>query len=49
MYVDDMVVKTTKEKRHVIDLEETLPLIRRYDMRLNPDKFIFGVQASKLL
>ena len=49
VYVDDMVVKTTMKKWHVMDLKETLASIIRYDMRLNLDKCIFGVQVDKCL
>lgn len=49
VYVDDMVIKTLEERDHVKDLEETFELIRKIDMRLNPDKFILGVQAGKFM
>ena len=49
VYMDDMVAKTTMEQCNVIDLKETLASVRRYDMRLNPDKCISGVQVGKFL
>lgn len=49
VYVDAMVIKTTKGKGHFEDLEETFRLVRKFNMRLNPHKCIFGVQAWKFL
>ncbi|GAU32939.1 hypothetical protein TSUD_153560 [Trifolium subterraneum] len=49
VYIDDMVVKTAKEGDHDRDLEEILKEVRRYNMRLNPAKCSFGVQAGKFL
>ncbi|XP_058783456.1 uncharacterized protein LOC131658141 [Vicia villosa] len=49
VYVDDMVVKTPASKRHIEDLAETFRFVRSFDMRLNPEKCTFGVQAGKFL
>jgi hypothetical protein len=49
VYIDDMVVKTGKEGNHHSDLEEILSSVRKYNMRLNPTKCSFGVQAGKFL
>jgi ribonuclease HI len=49
VYIDDMVIKTTDTGCHGEDLEEILSEVRRYDMRLNPAKCSFGVQAGKFL
>ncbi|GAU24562.1 hypothetical protein TSUD_149030 [Trifolium subterraneum] len=49
VYIDDMVVKTAKEGDQDGDLEEILKEVRRYNMRLNPAKCSFGVQAGKFL
>ncbi|MCI81295.1 hypothetical protein A2U01_0102568, partial [Trifolium medium] len=40
-----MVVKTAEEGEHEKDLADILTSVRRYDMRLNPAKGSFGVQA----
>ena len=49
VYVDDIVIKT-KEKRTLLeDLEETFANLRKYRLKLNPDKCTFGVPAGKLL
>jgi hypothetical protein len=47
VYIDDMVAKITKVGEHEKDLGEILASIRKYNMRLNPAKCSFGVQAEK--
>jgi hypothetical protein len=48
-YVDDMVVKTKQSGMLLDDLKETFANLRRYHMKLNPEKFTFGVPAGQLL
>ncbi|XP_072081062.1 uncharacterized protein [Arachis hypogaea] len=49
VYVDDMVAKTKTEDNHITDLTEIFGQIRRYNMRLNPEKCAFAVQGGKFL
>ncbi|RDX61462.1 Retrovirus-related Pol polyprotein from transposon 17.6, partial [Mucuna pruriens] len=49
VYVDNMVVKSTSSEGHIKDLEEIFAQVRRHNMRLNPDKCLFGVQGRKFL
>ena len=49
VYVDDMVVKSTKEEDHQNNLNKVFDLLRRHDIKLNPEKCSFGVQAGKFL
>ena len=49
VYVDDMLVKSPTMEQHLRDLEETFSDLRRYKMKLNPDKCAFGVEAGKFL
>jgi len=49
VYIDDLVVKTKEEDSHTEDLREILQQVREYNMRLNPAKCTFGVQAGKFL
>ena len=49
VYVDDMLVKSLKAPDHVNDLKETFTLLRRYKMKLNPNKCAFGVESGKFL
>ena len=49
VYVDDMLVKSLDEKRHLDDVQETFDTLRRYQMKLNPKKCAFGVSSGKFL
>nr|KYP47653.1 Transposon Ty3-G Gag-Pol polyprotein [Cajanus cajan] len=49
VYVDDMVVKSRNVDRHVMDLSEIFQQLRKYEMRLNPEKCVFGVSGGKFL
>ena len=44
VYVDDMITKLKIPKEHVDHLEETFGLLRKYKMKLNPEKCAFGVE-----
>jgi len=46
VYVDDMIVKSYEVQRHVKDLEEIFARIRKYNIRLNPEKCVFGVRGE---
>ena len=43
VYVDDMLVKSLDEGKHLDDLQETFDTLRQYNMKLNPSKCTFGV------
>jgi ribonuclease HI len=49
VYVDDMLVKSKKDDNHLADLKETFQALRRYNMKLNPAKCVFGVSSGKFL
>nr|KYP49066.1 Transposon Ty3-I Gag-Pol polyprotein [Cajanus cajan]KYP49091.1 Transposon Ty3-I Gag-Pol polyprotein [Cajanus cajan]KYP49095.1 Transposon Ty3-I Gag-Pol polyprotein [Cajanus cajan] len=49
VYVDDMVVKSADIPSHVADLAEAFNALRRHQMRLNPDKCVFGISEGKFL
>jgi hypothetical protein len=48
-YVDDMVVKSTKQENHVADLQETFANFGRAGLKLNPEKCVFRVKKGKFL
>ena len=48
-YVDDVVVKTRHVDSLINDLRLTFDNLRTYDIKLNPEKCVFGVPAGKLL
>ena len=49
VYVDDMLVKSLDEERHLDDLQETFDTLRQHQMKLNPNKCAFGVSSRKFL
>ena len=49
VYIDDMIIKTHEDKDPVADLHETFQQLHRYDLRLNPNKCTFGVEAGNFL
>ena len=49
VYMDDMLVKSLKAHDHARDLREMFTILRRYKMKLNPNKCAFGVESGKFL
>ena len=49
VYVDDMLVKSLDEEKHLDNLQETFNTLRRYNMKLNPSKCAFGIASGKFL
>ena len=49
VYIDDMLVKSLKAEDHINHLQQTFDLLRKYNMKLNPEKCTFGVQSGKFL
>jgi len=45
VYVDDMVVKSATFDQHLTDLDEVFGQLRKFNMRLNPAKCVFGVEG----
>ncbi|KAL0423408.1 UNVERIFIED_CONTAM: Polyprotein P3 [Sesamum radiatum] len=48
-YVDDLVVKSKKREDHLHDLRKIFERLRRYQLKMNPSKFAFGVTSGKFL
>ena len=48
-YMDDIVVKTKNRATLIPDLQETLANLRKINLKLNPEKCVFGVPSGKLL
>jgi hypothetical protein len=48
-YVDNMIIKTWEYEGLNSDLAETLDILRKFKMKLNPEKCTFGVPSGKLL
>ncbi|XP_057811617.1 uncharacterized protein LOC131025850 [Salvia miltiorrhiza] len=49
VYIDDMLVKSIHARDHIDHLRETFEILRKYNMKLNPTKCSFGVNAGKFL
>ncbi|KAM3003905.1 hypothetical protein FF2_034204 [Malus domestica] len=49
VYVDDMLVKSKHAYPHITNLSETFTILKRYRMRLNPNKCAFDVGSGKFL
>ena len=49
VYMDDMLLKSKKAQLHLDDLKETFDTLRKYQMRLNQAKCVFGVLSGKFL
>ena len=49
IYIDDMVVKSKLESKHINDLENIFEILRRHKLQLNASKCSFGVGLGKFL
>ena len=49
VYVDDMISKSQTKEGHVEDLLKLFQRLRKFHLRLNPNKCTFGVPSGKLL
>ena len=49
IYVDDIVVASKNKDDHLSDLAETFANMCEAQLRLNPEKCIFGVRQGKIL
>ncbi|KAL0419121.1 UNVERIFIED_CONTAM: Retrovirus-related Pol polyprotein from transposon [Sesamum radiatum] len=49
VYVDNMLVKSKDARNHIADLEETFAVLRKYRLKLNPEKCAFGVWGGRFL
>lgn len=49
VYIDDMVFKSEKANKHVQVLEEVFDILRKFRVKLNLEKCVFGVAIGKFL
>jgi hypothetical protein len=47
--VDDIVVKSIQRRDHISDLARTFANLRAANLRLNPEKCVFGIHKGKVL
>lgn len=46
VYVDDMITKSKDPIKYVMHLKETFKLLRKYQMKLNLEKYLLGVSSG---
>ena len=49
VYVDDMIAKSQGEDDHVVNLKKLFERLRKFQLKPNPAKCIFGATSRKLL
>ena len=49
VYVDDMISRSQTEEQHFDHLHKLFDRLKKYKLRLNPNKCTFGVRSGKLL
>ena len=49
VYVDDMMVKSKTREGHFEALDKFLARLEKYNLRLNPKKYVFRMTSGKLL
>uniref|UniRef100_A0A2N9HCS7 Uncharacterized protein n=1 Tax=Fagus sylvatica TaxID=28930 RepID=A0A2N9HCS7_FAGSY len=49
VYMDDMIAKSRTVQDHLTDLRKLFQRLKKYQLRLNPNKCAFGVTSGKLL
>ena len=49
VYIDDIMVKSRKADHQVEKLEQTFARLQSYNIKLNPEKCMFGVLKGNLL
>jgi hypothetical protein len=47
-YVDDIIIKNTKQENRITDLQETFANFRKAGLKLNPEKCVFVVKENYL-
>ena len=49
VYIDDMLVKSSKANDHVLQLQECFNILNKFGMKLNPTKCTFRVASGEFL
>lgn len=49
VYLDDMIAKSRVQEDHLTYLRKILKCLREYDLKLNPNNYVFGATLHKLL
>ena len=49
VYIDDMLVKSSRASDHVLQLQECFNIFNKFGMKLNPTKCTFRVASGEFL
>jgi len=49
IYIDDVVVKSGDFIKHLADLQKILECTRKHGLKMNPNKYAFGVSTGQFL
>ena len=49
VYIDNLLVESREESDHLRNLAEAFGVLRKFQMKLNPAKYVFGVSSGKFL
>lgn len=49
IYIDDMIPKSRAKEDHLTALQKIFVRLRKYDLKLNPNKCVFDASSCKLL
>ena len=49
VYIDDMITKSVYASEYIRHIRDIFVVLRRHQMRLNPEKYAFGVTSGKFL
>lgn len=47
-YIGDIIAKSKAEEDHLTDLQKIFERLRKYDLKLNSNKCLFGATSGKL-
>ena len=49
VYIDNMLVKSLIVEQYIAHMEQSFKILKRYNMKLNPSKCLFGASLDKFL
>lgn len=49
VFIDDVVIKSQEKEAHIEDLRKTFIRMIKHQLKMNPEKCAFGVQAGNFL
>ena len=49
VYIDDMLIKSLHADQHLDHIRQAFEVLKKYSMKRNPTKCLFGVASDKFL